>query len=113
MFKPISRKQVIFTDEHIEKIVAKFRMFEQGEPEDMINEVGFAKVTTIEEVAKNGYVLTPGRYVGIKEVEDETSFEEKMSTYSEELSVLLEEDKELTRKIREIFDTLGFKLEEK
>ncbi len=113
MFKPISRKQVIFTDEHIEKIVAKFRMFEQGESEDMINETGFAKVATIEEMAKNGYVLTPGRYVGIKEVEDETSFEEKMSTYSEELSALLEEDKELTRKIREIFDTLGFKLEEK
>lgn len=41
------------------------------------NEVGFAKVATIEEIGKNGYVLTPGRYVGIKLDEDDTLFEEK------------------------------------
>jgi hypothetical protein len=34
-------------------------MFEKGEPEEKINEVGFTKVATIEDIAKNGYVLTP------------------------------------------------------
>lgn len=58
MFKSISRRQVIFTKEHIEKIVRKFRLFEEGRLEE-IDEVGFAKVATIEEIAKNGYVLTP------------------------------------------------------
>jgi len=108
MFKPISRRQVVFTDEHIAKIVEKFRMFERGESEEKINEVGFAKVATIEEIAKNGYVLTPGRYVGIKLEEDETPFEEKIKVYSEELSKLLEEEKELTKKVKEVFKALGF-----
>ena len=110
MFKPISRRQVVFADEHIAKIIEKFRMFERGEPEEKINEVGFAKVATIEEIAKNGYVLTPGRYVGIKLEEDETPFEEKMKVYSEELSKLLEEEKELTEKVKEVFKALNFEV---
>jgi len=110
MFKPISRRQVVFTDEHIAKMVEKFRMFERGEPEEKINEVGFAKVATIEEIAKNGYVLTPGRYVGIKLEEDETPFEKKMKTYSEELSKLLKEEKELTEKVKEVFKALGWEI---
>ena len=110
MFKPISRRQVVFTDEHIAKIVEKFRMFERGEPEEKINELGFAKVATIEEIAKNGYVLTPGRYVGIKPPEDETPFEEKMKVYSEELSKLLEEERELTEKVKDVFNAFGFEM---
>ena len=110
MFKPISRRQVVFTDEHIERIVEKFRMFERGEPEEKINELGFAKVATIEEIAKNGYVLTPGRYVGIKPPEDETPFEEKMKVYSEELSKLLEEERELTEKVKDVFNAFGFEM---
>ncbi|NAZ29792.1 MAG: N-6 DNA methylase [Caldimicrobium sp.] len=110
MYKPISRKQNIFTEEHIAKIVEKFRMFERGEPEEMINEVGFAKVATIEEVAKNGYVLTPGRYVGIKLDEEDISFEEKMSQYAKELSELLRKEAELTEKIKEVFKSLGWEV---
>ena len=110
MFKPISRRQVVFTDEHIEKIVQKFRMFEAGEDEKKINEVGFTKVATLEEIAKNNYVLTPGRYVGIKIDEEDESFEEKMKAYSEELSRLLTEEEELTQKIKEVFDALGWRL---
>ena len=83
-------------------------MFEAGVPEEEINEVGFAKVATLEEIAKNGYVLTPGRYVGIKINDDGIPFEEKMKTYSEELSKLLREEEELTGKVREVFKALGF-----
>ena len=110
MFKAISRRQVVFTDEHIRRIVEKFRMFEQGEDEDKINEVGFAKVATLEEIEKNGWVLTPGRYVGIKIEDDGVPFEEKMKEYSRELSKLLEEEKELTEKVKEVFKALGWKV---
>jgi len=111
MFKPISRRQVILTDEHITRIVEKFRMFERGEPEERINEAGFAKVVTLEEIAKNNYVLTPGRYVGIGgDEEEDIPFEEKMKKYSEELSKLLKEEKELTDKVKEIFKALGFQV---
>ena len=110
LYKPISRRQNVITDEHIEKIVEKFRMFEKGAPEEEINEVGFAKVATIEEVAKNGYVLTPGRYVGIKIDEEDEPFEEKMKRYSGELSKLLKEEEELTYKIKEVFKALGWEI---
>jgi type I restriction enzyme M protein len=110
LFKQISRRQVVFTDENIAKIVEKFRMFEKGEPEEKINEIGFAKVATIEEIAKNGYVLTPGRYVGIKLEEDEMPFEEKMKAYAEELSKLLKEEEKLTKNVKEVFKALKFEV---
>jgi type I restriction enzyme M protein len=110
LFEPISRRQVVLTEEHINKIVEKFRIFERGEPDANIDEVGFAKVVTLEEIAKNGYVLTPGRYVGIKMDEDDTPFEEKMKTYSKELSELLKQEKELTQKVKEVFRALGWEV---
>ncbi len=110
LFKQISRRQVVFTEEHITKIVEKFRMFEKGEKEEKINEIGFAKVADLKEIEKNGFVLTPGRYVGIKLEEDEVPFEEKMKNYSEELSKLLKEDEELTKKVKEVFKALNFEV---
>lgn len=110
LYKQLSRKQNIFTEEHINKIVEKFRMFEKGENEEKINEIGFSKIATLQEVAKNGYVLTPGRYVGIKIDEKDEPFEEKMKKYSEELSKLLSEEKELTEKVKKVFKELGWEL---
>lgn len=107
MFKEISRRQVVFTREQITKMVDKFKTFERGQSEKKINELGFAKVATMEEIAKNGYVLTPGRYVGIKVHEDEIPFEEKMKTYSEEISKLLKEEKKLTQNVKEVFKAIG------
>jgi len=112
MFKPISRRQNVFTEEHIAKMVEKFRMFEAGEPEEKINEVGFAKVATIEEIRKNGYVLTPGRYVGIKIEDDGIPFEKKMEEYSQQLYLLLKEEEELTEKVREVFKALGWEVQQ-
>ena len=110
MFKPISRRQVVLTEEHIKKIVGKFRLFEEGKSSKKIDEVGFAKVATIEDIAKNGYVLTPGRYVGIKMEENDTPFEEKMKSYSAELSKLLKEERKLTKKVKEVFKALGWEV---
>ena len=42
---------------------------------------------------------------------NETPFEEKMKVYSEELSKLVEEEKELTGKVKEVFKALGFGVE--
>lgn len=110
LYKPISKKQNIMTDEHIQRIVEKFRLFEEGRL-DEIDEVGFAKVATIEEIAENNYVLTPGRYVGVKlEFDDSRTFEEKMMEYSEEMTKLLQQEKELTEKVEKVFEALGFDL---
>jgi type I restriction enzyme M protein len=110
MFKQISRRQVVLTEEHIAKIIEKFKLFKKGEAEDKINEIGFAKVSTLEDIAKNGYVLTPGRYVGIKADEDEIPFDEKMNAYSKEFSDLLNKEEELNENIKEVLKALKFKV---
>jgi type I restriction enzyme M protein len=109
-FKQVSRRQVVFTSEHIDKIVQKFRLFDSEASENSINEVEFAKVVTIDDIAKNDYNLTPGRYVGITIENDEASFPEKMKMYSEELSKLIREEEELTKKIKEVFSGIGFQV---
>lgn len=110
MYKQISRRQVVLTDEHLMKIIDKFRMFEKGEKESKINEIGFSKVSSYEDIEKNGHVLTPGRYVGIKADEDEIPFDEKMKGYSEEMSELLKREEDLNKNIKEVFKALKFKV---
>jgi len=110
MFKKISRRQVVLTDEHINKIVDKFRSFEKDGNENEINEIGFVRIATYEEIKKNGFVLTPGRYVGIKMDEDDTPIEERMQEYSKEMTDLLKKEKNLNKNIVEVFDALNYEV---
>jgi type I restriction enzyme M protein len=103
IYTPISRKQNIFTEEQIQKIANTVRAWrgqkEYGEYKD---EPGFCKSVTIEEIRRNGYVLTPGRYVGIKPEEDDgIPFEEKMKKLTAELEEYFRQGRKLEEKIRE------------
>ncbi len=109
MYQPLSRKINIMTEEQLDRIISKFRRFEEGRL-DEIDEPGFARVATLDEVARNNFVLTPGRYVGIRIEEDDEPFEEKMKRYSTELAQLLKEERELTEKVKEVFKGLGYKI---
>ena len=62
---------------------------------------GFCRSATTEEIAAHGYVLTPGRYVGAEEVEDDGEpFEEKMRRLVRELEAQFEESARLEKTIR-------------
>ncbi|NSW82205.1 MAG: SAM-dependent DNA methyltransferase [Syntrophothermus sp.] len=61
---------------------------------------GFCKVATLEEIRKHGYVLTPGRYVGVEQAEDDDEpFEEKMARLVAELRQQAEEAARLDQAI--------------
>ena len=63
---------------------------------------GFAQSATIEEIAKHGHVLTPGRYVGAEDVEDDAEpFAEKYPRLVAELEECFAEGERLTKVIRE------------
>ena len=63
------------------------------------------------EIAEHGHVLTPGRYVGAEEVEDEgVPFAEKMATLTAELADQFAESAQLEKAIRKNMKSLGFEL---
>ncbi len=102
-FTQISRKQVTFTDEQIQKIANTVRAWRGEEGTGKYEDIaGFCKVATLEEIAKNGYVLTPGRYVGIEEeVDDGIPFSEKMQKLETDLKQYFREGEKLEKEILE------------
>lgn len=75
------------------------------------NVKGFSKAANILEVEKNGYVLTPGRYVGTDFVmEDDEKFEAKMKRLTGELAQQFTESKKLEEMIKENLKKVGFEV---
>lgn len=70
---------------------------------------GFCKSATIEEIRAHEYVLTPGRYVGIEDVEgDGIPFEEKMNNMTSELAELFAKSRHLEEEIRKNLGGIGY-----
>jgi type I restriction enzyme M protein len=77
----VDRTRRELTDEEIQKIARTYHAW-RGEPDagDYADVAGFCKSATLDDIRKHGHVLTPGRYVGAAEVEDDGEpFEEKMA----------------------------------
>lgn len=73
------------------------------------NEKGFCAVVTTDEIAKQDYILTPGRYVGIEEqIEDNEPFEEKMTKLTSELFEMFNKSHELENEIRRKLGAIGY-----
>ena len=69
---------------------------------------GFAKPATIEEIAKHGHALTPGRYVGAEDIEEDAEpFVEKFPRLVAEVEECLAEGERLTSVIREKLRGVG------
>ena len=104
----INRRLRDFTDEDIVKVSNAFDAFRKGELEE---EKGFSSVASIEDIAKQDYVLTPGRYVEIEEQEDDTEdFEEKMLRLTSELSELFIQSDSLENQIKKNLRDIGFEI---
>ena len=70
---------------------------------------GFCKAATLDEVRKHGHVLTPGRYVGTEELEDDgESFDEKMSRLTSLLTEQQIQSVNLDRMIRGSLRLVGY-----
>lgn len=102
----VTRKLRELTDADIQAIAGAHKAFVAGTLEPV---KGFCAVATTEEIKKQDYILTPGRYVGIEDVEDDGEpFDEKMRRLTEELNGLFEESHRLEQEIKERLGAIGY-----
>jgi type I restriction enzyme M protein len=106
-----TRVERVLTDADIEKIAGTVHAWRgDGEVSDAYEDVaGFCYNAKLEEIEKNGFVLTPGRYVGAADVEDDgEAFEEKMKRLTGLLKQQQEEGAKLDQQIAENLRRLGY-----
>jgi len=104
-----SHKQL--TKEDIKKIAETYHSW-RGENTKVYEDVqGFCKNADLKEIEKNNFILTPGRYVGfVEEEEDPEEFQEKMKRLTSELSKQMQESKKLDEEIKKNLKSIGFKV---
>ena len=103
-----TRVNKVFDSEHIEKITGTYKQWRQ-ESSEYIDQAGYCKSATLEDIRKQEYFLTPGRYVGASEIEDDgIPFETKMTEMSLTLYGQMEESAKLDEVIRKNLDVLGY-----
>ena len=104
----VDRKHRDLSDEDIQKLAGTVEAFQNGSLEDV---KGFCAVATLDDIAKQDYILTPGRYVGIEEQEDDGEpFEEKMARLTSELSEMFKKSHELEDEIRKKLGEIGYEI---
>jgi type I restriction enzyme M protein len=93
-------------ESHREMDVTSSAPHESGVYRDV---AGYCKSATLEEIKANDYVLTPGRYVGVAEEEDDgVHFEDKMAELTANLKKQMAQAEELDEAIRENLRLLGY-----
>ena len=98
----INRRTLEFSEEDIEEIASTYESWHNPESEwEYEDEQGFCKSATLDEVRALDYVLTPGRYVGLAEEEDDFDFTERFTSLKAEFEAQLKEEARLNALIAE------------
>jgi type I restriction enzyme M protein len=104
----VNRSSRAFTDEEIKRIADTYHEWKKssGSYRDI---KGFCKSASLADIEKHNFVLTPGRYVGIPdEVEDDVSFEDRMSELTMALGEQMREGQLLDEEIKKQLAKVGF-----
>lgn len=94
----INRRTKMFSNEDIEKIASTYHQWrkQDGDYQDI---PAFCASVPIEKVKELDYVLSPGRYVGLAEEEDDFNFAERFTSLKAEFEEQLKEEAELNQRI--------------
>lgn len=104
---PGSRKQKQLSDDDLEKVAAVYREFKTVGTPDAIS--GFCRVASIEEVRSHKFAMSPGRYVGSSNGDDEdVDFEERMPILVDQLRKQFSQSAELEKAINANLEELGY-----
>lgn len=98
--KMVTRKNRELTDGDIKKVTDTYHNW-KSRSDNYSDIAGFCKASKVDEIRENDFVLTPGRYVGSEEVEeDDEEFAEKMKRLTAELNEQFARSHELEAKIK-------------
>ncbi|EIE8432096.1 N-6 DNA methylase, partial [Escherichia coli] len=98
-----------FSTDDIKKIANTFHAWQTDK--DYEDEAGFCFAATLDDIKKNDFVLTPGRYVGaVEQEEDDEPFAEKMARLAIQLKDQLEDSARLEAQIKANFGGLGYEI---
>ncbi len=107
MGRLVDRTHRELTQEEIRQIADVYHAWKRGKGYE--DKPGWWKSATIEDIRKHDYVLTPGRYVGVEEKEDDdVPFEQKMAALTAQLYEQFEESRRLEAEIRKNLQVLGY-----
>jgi type I restriction enzyme M protein len=106
----ISRRQKELTDADIQKIGDTYHSWRSKEWQEKYKDIpGFCKSVNIQVIRENNYILTPGRYIDFKEVEeDRQGFDEKMKQLTNTLSEQMKKAVNLDNKIKKNIAKIGY-----
>jgi type I restriction enzyme M protein len=102
-----TRKHREMMDEEIKKICDTYHSWRQNEEYE--DQQGFCKSANLDEVRSHEYILTPGRYVGIEEIEDDGEpFDDKMTRLTGDLAEMFVESHKLEEEIKKRLGAIGY-----
>lgn len=105
----VTRKLKELTDGDITEIAEIVEKWQNNKGYE--NKKGFCKSASLDEIKKNDYILTPGRYVGLPEEEKDTEpFDEKMERLTSELTELFNEGDRLQEEVKKQLKGIGYEI---
>jgi len=106
----ISRRQKELSDKDLAKISAAYHSWRSKEYKETYKDIpGFCKSASIQEIRKSNYILTPGRYIDFKEIEeDEQAFEEKMQQLTAALKGQMQKAQTIDESIKINLKKIGY-----
>ena len=109
--RKISRTQIELTDDEIALIADTYHAWRGTTGGEYADEPGFCRSATLADIDAAGFTLSPGRYVGAPESEEEEiAFEERMATLVDRLAEEMAENERLGREVKEALARIGYDL---
>ena len=105
----VTRRLRELSEDDIKKVAQTYHNYQNNSMYENIN--GFCYCASTDEIKTNDYVLTPGRYVGVEDTEDDgIPFEEKMKNITSDLSKQFEESHKLEEEIKKNLKAIGYEI---